>query len=254
LLKRFWCVVFLLAFVITFPLPVYSGKICSKDPQMPKLGGKTRAHLIYSGAHIEIKSNTDGKESYEWVDAIREATILFKLAGNKILPQIFIPGKYSFLKIIIGEDRTKWYSSLYIHNQYAVFFNTVPCSDHPYGFEYFSEDGFIRNEKLYVVIHEFAHAYDFQIRDQTGVMANRDLLLQIKYVKEGYFSKHSVYNGTYSPEEDFAESFVFYILYPSYLKANRPLRYQLIKKILGIEYTDLDEIPSSVIARIIKEP
>ena len=131
-------------------------------------------------------------------------------------------------------------------NQITI--NTAQTLDHPFQYEYFSENGYTDEEMLYVWLHEMGHAWH-----NNATSYSNTLLPEESPSIYGYYDPYNeIIGDNLNIIESFAESFVLYVFLPQYLKKNFPVHYKNLKKDVfeNQEYTSPLQIPSSVYARL----
>lgn len=114
---------------------------------------------------------------------------------------------------------------------------------YPWDWEHFAEDGYTHLERVKVLVHEFGHVVHQHVINIEQMAAFFDVILEAPETVTSY--------GERSWKEDFADTFAFYVFWPDYLQAHYPLRYAYMYDLFGgVTYEPLDEMPSSVKARL----
>lgn len=187
--------------------------------------------------NVVVVWNSEFEEIDRWVTQLEKA--IFLLSEDII--RTIINGAQTDLRIIF-EPSDHWRTAAFIYWSNTLLVNTTPDPNHPFDYEYISENGYLDEEILYIWIHEIGHAWQHY--------SNPALLFKdfFRDFHEGSPTKYGFRSGG----EDFAESFALYILLPDYMTANFPLRYAWLRGNVfnNQEYLIDYEIPSSIYARL----
>ena len=150
--------------------------------------------------------------------------------------------------------------------------NLTPSKEKPDWmiWEPFNQNGFTEAERVYVALHEIGHFYslgsELNILDTYHFESGGEAFwawntkqkmpvlkstFYISRVANGVLEeKSTLYGREMGREEDFAETFALYVMWPEYLKQNFYLHYLVMKKIFGKEYEPEYPLPSSVKSRL----
>lgn len=137
--------------------------------------------------------------------------------------------------------------------------------------ETFPKNGFSTEEQIWITIHELFHVYEFSLQYLGGSFYEyvfnelEKELIQKNDPVHYYFSPwpwrilreaspiegpSTLYGEVMGEAEDFADSGALYVLWPEYLKDHFPVRYQMIKKLIGQEYTSFYTMPESIRSKL----
>lgn len=105
--------------------------------------------------------------------------------------------------------------------------------------EPFPKDGYTEEERIFVALHEFAHRYD----ESMSLRSRIDNIFEIE-------PSPTLYGCANGYDEDFADTFALYVMFPDYLKPFS-LRYKVVKNIVGREYDMTFKMPNSVRSKIV---
>jgi len=147
------------------------------------------------------------------------------------------------------EAQDHWRTGQYDYRENLITINITPDNDHPFPYEYVSENGYEDEEILYVWIHEMGHAWHTNNR----VVNFFDHAFEEPATRYGYYDWSLENIGdTLNRRETFAESFALYVVLPQYLKENFLSHYDTLKMLSfgEREYVGLYHIPSSIYARL----
>ncbi len=206
---------------------------------------------------IIVEENTDFPDFLRWVRGAKEAA---SLLPPDVLFEITSQKNYlnSYCLIIEFVELDKWYTGRYDFWENKIKINITPDPEHPFPFEYISENGYGKEEIVYVFLHEMGHGWDWGSRGESlvsfsetykGILEKEkspSLYPYYHHNEEGKLEKRDEINEI----EDFAESFAHYVFLPEYLKKNFPLRYEWFNTNVfsGVEYDE--STPSSIVARL----
>lgn len=194
----------------------------------------------------------------KWVISIRKAA--------DMLPEAFLEkfGKQKWHFRINNDDWTTGNPGL---------INLLPSREKPewMTWEPFVENGFEESEMVFVALHEMGHMFsrghELNFLDINHYKVNgkaswvwyskrKELVLEVPsyfdMILSGVLERPvTLYGKVMGRDEDFADTFALYVLWPEYLKENFPMHYVVVKNILGREYKSTYPMPSSVTLRLI---
>lgn len=185
-------------------------------------------------------------EMRKWKTAIRKSVAL--------LPENFLVKNFGEknkrIKFVFYIDRRAWNTG-YVKGD-VVYINLLPSVKVTEWmiWEGFPHYGFSEEEMMVLVIHEIGHVYSYDGKESSEFYQWNGY----QWVFLGGEPPPSLYVVARSSRaEDFAESFVLYVMYPDYMK-NFPKRYGIIKSVLGIEYNKNFPMPESLRSRLYRVP
>ncbi|MDO8523409.1 MAG: hypothetical protein Q7S12_03975 [bacterium] len=231
------------------------------------VGGEELSETIYKKYGVEVEIFSDNTaENDEWLLAIKTALGLLS-ASDKVSANV-IKHDNRVLKFFLKKDPNDWGSGSYDAGEHSITINTTPKLVDLFGGGHMGENGFLRSSKLYIVIHELGHAYDFSNRNDPSIsllilLINKDSDSQKQNARvfaealmEAPPTKYPFIfcDANFSFIEDFAESFVLYVAWPDILKNNFPKRYAFLKEKFQTEFKGRGGImPRTLQARLFKK-
>lgn len=234
--------------------PSYSGSIAQnpdwKNADLVLFNNSVRFH------DEEFDTTAEGRDAMQsWYLALRKAAMLLPAGfvkeiafdlydDNPICQWDFFESRPNCLRKWIRFsffiESTSWVTA------YPNAINLKASSaDLPYWliWEPFPKDGYTEEERVWIALHEFAHRYN------KDTALSSDEKLYLKLVDAFRIESPTTFYGCVSGEEDFADTFALYVMFPEQLK-RFPLRYEAIKILLGREYNPVFQIPNSVKSKL----
>ena len=151
------------------------------------------------------------------------------------------------LKVMFFADQFSWETANATGSMIAI--NLTPSMDRPswMTWEPFPWGGYSSEERIWVAFHEIGHVFRSH-RHLTFDPA--DTRLGYRYLSGFLTEPPSTRYGALDQEEDFADSFALYAMYPAYVRANFPARYTILKNMIGKEFADFAFMPNSVRSKL----
>lgn len=247
------------------------------------LGMVSSGDLVDPGARrVPICCSDDWQKAEidKWVDSIKVAVsllpeILFRQIAEA--NRLFKEGKK--IDIYFYIDNRTW-ETAYGDRDGSVGINLAPSIVRPewMTWEPLLYNGFSAEERIFVVLHEIFHVYDFSLgilgehfSPRLGNLGFRDFSeiekelirknfpvyyfdispVWILHAVESIERPPTLYAVEKGSTEDFAESGALYVMWPEYLKrGNILIRYRVMQNLLGREYYSVYEMPESVKSRL----
>lgn len=183
--------------------------------QLASVSGQT----ISPKDHIIVTVNNGFREFDQWIGQLDEAVSLLPSSTlETIIDEIRSDDLYVRFK-----SSQNWHTGTYNRYYNRITINTTPDPDHPFPYEYLSENGYTDEEMLYVWLHEMGHAWHYNSSGYSNIFAKFDEDTPSQY---GYYDPYNQTLGDrINKNEDFAESFALYVLLSGYMKEHFPLRY-----------------------------
>lgn len=193
---------------------------------------------------IRNSANLSNSDRTKYMEAIKEA---MSILPPSVQDDVISFNRDSLLTIEFTESSDYW-------GKYSCSENRIKIST------YCNE----KVEIIYALLHEMGHAYSLHSFGGWTFLCFNHIYIPPSYREildkeypPSFFACYGYKNeGGYYPleghrkwEEDFAESFAYYVLIPGFLKENCPLRYDWLKNNVfdGIEYKTYPEpIPESI--------
>ena len=236
------------AILLFYILPLIASVGCVADQYghpLPPSATPVAFELSEKYPDIRIEQDTaleNFSDSSRWLEQLKNAASLLPEETMRAVTT------EAGLLIKFRSKPDKWYTGWYLYRDNSIVINTAPNPDHPFLYEYFSENGYTDEEMLYVWLHELGHAWDLN-------SARNSKKIYLDVAEEGSPTLYGYRDtGLVNKMESFAETFVLYVVMPQYLHDNFPMHYAQFKDEVfdGAEYNIPFNPPSSIVARLSK--